>query len=122
MQNTTNILRINFHVESRYKGLFLRIFLLEFLRKNAIKRLYIISRNHPLRAHESILSYVESRLSVLSMSFNKYIEVNLCCFIPGKVIISILHAAFAVFANNSIKKNNKRIGFRLSMSHYQFCK
>ena len=42
-------------------------------------------RNHPLSKHVNVLSSVETRLSLLSMTFVKYIDMNLCCFIPGKV-------------------------------------
>ena len=42
-------------------------------------------RNHPLARHVDILSAVETRLSLLGMSYLKYIDMGLCCFIPGKV-------------------------------------
>ncbi|ESO87650.1 hypothetical protein LOTGIDRAFT_84111, partial [Lottia gigantea] len=41
---------------------------------------------HPLARHVNILSAVETRLSLLSMTFTKYIDSDLCCFIPGKVL------------------------------------
>nr|KAG5712840.1 hypothetical protein BaRGS_007437 [Batillaria attramentaria] len=43
-------------------------------------------RNHQLSRHSDILSAVETRLSLLSMTYSKYIELDLCCFIPGKVL------------------------------------
>ncbi|XP_013784006.1 F-box only protein 28-like [Limulus polyphemus] len=46
-------------------------------------------RNHPLARHCDILTAVETRLSLLSMTFMKYVEMGLCCFIPGKVIDEI---------------------------------
>ncbi|KAK6183054.1 hypothetical protein SNE40_010606 [Patella caerulea] len=42
--------------------------------------------SHPLARHVNILSAVETRLSLLSMTFTKYIDSDLCCFIPGKVL------------------------------------
>ena len=42
-------------------------------------------RTHPLARHCDILSAVETRLSLLAMTYMKYIEMQLCCFIPGKV-------------------------------------
>ena len=42
-------------------------------------------RNHPLARHVDILAAIETRLSLLSMTFMKYIDMGLCCFIPGKV-------------------------------------
>lgn len=43
-------------------------------------------RNHPLARHTDILTCIETRISMLSMTYSKYIDLNLCCFIPGKVI------------------------------------
>lgn len=46
-------------------------------------------RTHPLARHCEILTSIETRLSLLSMTFMKYMDMNLCCFIPGKVIDEI---------------------------------
>ncbi|XP_037679258.1 F-box only protein 28-like [Choloepus didactylus] len=46
-------------------------------------------RNYPLTRHADILAAVETRLSLLHMTFMKYVEPSLCCFIPGKVIDEI---------------------------------
>jgi F-box protein 28 len=46
-------------------------------------------RNHPLARHCDILSAIETRLSLLGMTFMKYVDCKLCCFIPGKVIDEI---------------------------------
>lgn len=46
-------------------------------------------RNHSLARHADILAAVETRLSLLNMTFMKYVDTNLCCFIPGKVIDEI---------------------------------
>eukprot|EP00069_Balaena_mysticetus_P021057 bmy_13237T0 len=43
-------------------------------------------RNHSLARHADILAAVETRLSLLNMTFMKYVDSNLCCFIPGKII------------------------------------
>ncbi|XP_075212827.1 F-box protein pallbearer isoform X2 [Lycorma delicatula] len=45
---------------------------------------------HPLSRQCDVLVAVETRLSMLSMTFIKYIEARLCCFIPGKVIDELL--------------------------------
>lgn len=42
-------------------------------------------RSHPLARHCDILTAIETRISMLSMTFIKYVDLNLCCFIPGKV-------------------------------------
>ncbi|CAN7999626.1 unnamed protein product [Ixodes hexagonus] len=46
-------------------------------------------RTHPLARHCEILTSIETRLSLLSMTFMKYMDMGLCCFIPGKVIDEI---------------------------------
>ncbi|XP_023863078.1 F-box only protein 28 isoform X1 [Salvelinus sp. IW2-2015] len=46
-------------------------------------------RNHSLARHADILAAVETRLSLLNMTFMKYVDSGLCCFIPGKVIDEI---------------------------------
>lgn len=46
-------------------------------------------RNHSLARHADILAAVETRLSLLNMTFMKYVDSNLCCFIPGKVRASV---------------------------------
>ncbi|XP_049787954.1 F-box only protein 28 [Schistocerca cancellata] len=46
-------------------------------------------RNHPLSKHCDILSGIETRMSMLSMTFMKFISNGMCCFIPGKVIDEI---------------------------------
>lgn len=48
-------------------------------------------RNHPLARHCDVLSAIETRLSLLGMTFMKYIDMNLCCFIPGRVIDEIYY-------------------------------
>uniref|UniRef100_A0A6B2EAQ0 F-box domain-containing protein n=1 Tax=Phlebotomus kandelakii TaxID=1109342 RepID=A0A6B2EAQ0_9DIPT len=47
-------------------------------------------RNHPLARHADILTCIETRISMLTMTYGKYIEAKLCCFIPGKVIDEVL--------------------------------
>ncbi|XP_077996576.1 uncharacterized protein LOC144449899 [Glandiceps talaboti] len=48
-------------------------------------------RNHPLARHCDIMAAIETRLSLLGMTFMKYVDMKLCCFIPGKVLDEILH-------------------------------
>ena len=42
--------------------------------------------NHELSRHYDILSALETRISMINMTFLRHIEKGLCCFIPGKVI------------------------------------
>jgi F-box protein 28 len=42
-------------------------------------------RAHPLARHVDVLMAIETRISMLSMTYSKYIDSGLACFIPGKV-------------------------------------
>ena len=55
-------------------------------------------RNHKLSRHCDILTAIETRISLLSMTFLKYVDLNLCCFIPGKVIDEIITVLRAIKA------------------------
>jgi len=46
-------------------------------------------RDHPLGRHSDNLTAIETRVSLLNMTFMKYVDSNLCCFFPGKVIDEI---------------------------------
>uniref|UniRef100_A0A1B6GK19 F-box domain-containing protein n=1 Tax=Cuerna arida TaxID=1464854 RepID=A0A1B6GK19_9HEMI len=58
-------------------------------------------KHHPLARHSDILMSVETRLSMLSMTYMKYIDAHHCCFIPGKVLDEAFKALRVV--NQSIK-------------------
>lgn len=42
-------------------------------------------RVHPLSRHTDILSAIETRTSLLQITYSKYMDSGYCCFIPGKV-------------------------------------
>ncbi|XP_002024851.2 F-box only protein 28 [Drosophila persimilis] len=46
-------------------------------------------RNHPLSRHSDILTSIETRISMLTMTYSKFIDLNMCCFIPGRVLDEI---------------------------------
>ncbi|KAF5278528.1 hypothetical protein FQR65_LT15654 [Abscondita terminalis] len=71
-----------FQVEKRHSAIYKRM-------KSMLPRRESERRSHPLSRHCDILSAVETRLSMLSMTYLRYMEGNLCCFIPGKVIDEI---------------------------------
>ena len=48
-----------------------------------------VCAEHPLARHCDILTAIETRISLLGMTFMKYVDLDLCCFIPGKVIDEI---------------------------------
>jgi len=61
-------------------------------------------RSHPLSRHCDILTAIETRISLLGMTFMKYVDMELCCFIPGKVIDEI----FSVLRTIQNDKNPPR--------------
>lgn len=60
-------------------------------------------RNHPLSKHSDILTCIETRLSMLSMTYTKYMDLDLCCFIPGRVIDEVLNILRVVEQTSSTK-------------------
>ncbi|EDV96365.1 GH16208 [Drosophila grimshawi] len=46
-------------------------------------------RNHTLARHSDVLTSIETRISMLTMTYSKFIDSNLCCFIPGRVLDEI---------------------------------
>lgn len=48
-------------------------------------------RNHPLSKHSDILTCIETRISMLSMTYTKYMDLDLCCFIPGRIVDEVLN-------------------------------
>lgn len=58
-------------------------------------------RMHPMFRHCEILTAVETRLSMLSMTFMRYVDIKLCCFIPGKVIDEIFRVLRHVMTSTS---------------------
>jgi len=46
-------------------------------------------RNHPYARHCDILTAIDTRMNLLSMTFGKYMDASLCCFIPGKIMDEI---------------------------------
>ncbi|KAH8408338.1 hypothetical protein KR215_002904 [Drosophila sulfurigaster] len=46
-------------------------------------------RNHMLARHSDILTSIETRISMLTMTYSKFIDLNICCFIPGRVLDEI---------------------------------
>ena len=56
-------------------------------------------RSHALSKYSDILTCIETRISMLSMTFLKYIELDVCCFIPGRVIDEVLSVLRLVVEN-----------------------
>lgn len=43
-------------------------------------------RDHPLNRYSEIVSALETRYTLLSMTYKKYMDAGLSCFVPGKVL------------------------------------
>lgn len=68
-------------VERRHAMVYKRV-------KSMLPRRESERRVHPLARYCDVLSAIETRISMLNMTFMKYIDSSMCCFIPGKVEIN----------------------------------
>ena len=64
----------------KFRNLCLREVKIQLPRRESERRV------HPLARHVDVLMAIETRISMLSMTYGKYIDSGLCCFIPGKVL------------------------------------
>jgi len=62
---------------------------------------FLCALDHPLARHCDILTAIETRISLLGMTFVKYVELELCCFIPGKVIDEIFNVLRTIQAERN---------------------
>jgi len=62
-------------------------------------------RDHPLARHCDVLTAIETRISLLSMTFMKYVELDLCCFIPGKVIDEIYAVLRSINSSKTVNRS-----------------
>lgn len=78
-------------LEKRHVAIYKRV-------KSMLPRRESERKAHPLARHSEILQGVETRLSMMHMTYSKYIDNNLLCFIPGKVKISHMeHNLFSMY-------------------------
>lgn len=87
------LLNKGYYMADRFHGRTLKAIKAKLPRRESERRI------HPLARQCDILIAIETRLSMLSMTFTKWIDANLCCFIPGKVIDEIMRVLRCV-ANN----------------------
>ena len=59
--------------------------------KSKLPRRESVRRTHKFNRHCEILTAIETRINLLSLTFGKYVEAGMCCFIPGKVIDEIFY-------------------------------
>lgn len=55
----------------------------------------------PVSKHSDVLTCIETRLSMLSMTYQKYINNGTACFIPGKVIDECYKILRSISANDA---------------------
>ena len=72
---------------------------------NLLNKGYKSAKLHTIR-HQDVLTTIERRLSILDETFLRYISLNLCCFIPGKVIDSMLSIFQTIQKERKSKRNN----------------
>ncbi|XP_055323422.1 F-box only protein 28 [Sitodiplosis mosellana] len=94
------LLNVGFHKMIKHHGHLMKLI------KSQLPRRESERRNHPLAKHSDVLTCIETRISMLSMTYTKYIEVNLCCFIPGKVIDEVLHVLCTIAHSKYTKSSN----------------
>ncbi|KAK2707186.1 F-box only protein 28-like [Artemia franciscana] len=66
-------------------------------------------RSHHLAKHMDILSSLETRISLLSMTYVKYIEIGVSCFIPGKVLDELYSVIRYVMLCGTAPKNTGEV-------------
>ncbi|XP_050307050.1 F-box only protein 28 isoform X2 [Anthonomus grandis grandis] len=81
-------------IEKRHAACFKRV-------KAALPRRESERNSHPMARHCDILQGVETRLSMLNMTYMRCMENRLICFIPGKVLDEIKIILDLVESNNS---------------------
>lgn len=80
-------------------------------------------KTHPMARHCDILSAVETRISMLNMTFMKYIDANAACFIPGKVldelgrILNIVEKGVALPRSHELLQELRDIS-SMAMEHF----
>ncbi|CAG9811388.1 unnamed protein product [Chironomus riparius] len=65
-------------------------------------------RNHHLAKHSDVLTCIETRLSMLSMTYQKHIQSGLVCFIPGKIIDECYKVIRSITNSNDEEIRNLR--------------
>ncbi|KAI6195317.1 Collagen type IV alpha-3-binding protein [Aphelenchoides besseyi] len=54
--------------------------------KKRLPRKESARKEHPLNRYYDVISAIETRYTMLAMTFKKYLDSQLCCFIPGRVL------------------------------------
>ena len=67
--------------------------------KAKLPRRESVRRTHKYNRYNEILTAIETRISMLSFTFGKYVDSNLCYFIPGKIIDEIFYILRALKQN-----------------------
>ena len=80
-------------------------------------------RNHPLAKRFAVLNWMKLELSTIT-AYKKYINMNLCCFIPGKVLDEALHVLEAVSKSESLPHEHELLRelrdlSQMAVEHFQ---
>ncbi|XP_070495295.1 F-box only protein 28-like isoform X2 [Chironomus tepperi] len=65
-------------------------------------------RNHYLAKHSDVLTCIETRLSMLSMTYQKHMQNGTACFIPGKIIDECYRIIRSISNSNDQQIRNLR--------------
>lgn len=65
-------------------------------------------RSHYLAKHSDVLTCIETRLSMLSMTYHKFIQNGTACFIPGKIIDECFKIIRSISNSNDQQIKNLR--------------
>lgn len=75
-------------------------------------------KHHPLARHCDVLMAVETRLSMLSMTYTKHIEHGYTCFIPGKVVDEGFRVLRSI--KNCLSFHSPRLEYQSVPRSYEF--
>lgn len=75
--------------------------------KSALPRRESERRQHALSRHIDVLGSIETRLSLLTMTYMKYIDCGACCFIPGKVLDELLKLLYYVESVEKVARSHE---------------
>lgn len=97
-----------FRLVERFHGRLMKEF------KSKLPRRESERRSHPLIKHCDILTAIETRISLLAMTFMKYVDADMVCFFPGKVIDEIYDVLSRIKMDRNPPKAYEMLQVRLA--------
>ena len=77
--------------------------------------------DHPLGRHSDNLTAIETRVSLLNMTFMKYVDSSLCCFFPGKVIDEIYTVLRKIKQTKNLSRSCEVLQVRSTLTRQSYC-